>query len=240
MKKILSFVIPIACAVLIVWLGFRIGNTSQTLTDPNDENLLDGIIEQETTSIPEIFYGLGSPTKEDAVKFLQEFNAPGYTLLDCTDVYGTIPGMDVYGFFPGDDLTPDAIWGGNAVIQVFLYIDEEEEASAGDRSVDSIVIQLYPQECTEEECRQLIEHVEKILRYSVPDATPAEFDLFISGDGFKALMKRCRSYTDPEYMLQPGTAVNEVYVAGEESITLISHDAYRYVEIALHTPVDAE
>ena len=240
MKKILSFVIPIVCALLIIWLGFRVGSTPQNVIDPDDETLLDEIVGQETTSIPEIFHGLGSPNKGDAVKYLQSFELPGCTLLDCTDVYGAIPGMSVYGFFPGENLTEDAIWTGTALMEVFLYVEvNEEDPGSTNPSVDSTVLRISPQESSEEECKVLLEKAEELLRFSAPNATPAEFDLFTSGEAYKALMKRCRSYTDPDYVLQPGTAVNEVFVAGEESVTLISYDVYRYVEITLHTPADS-
>ena len=239
MKKVLSFVIPIVCALLIIGLGFSIGSPSQNASDQQDDNLLDELISHETVSVPEIFHGFGSPKQEDAVKFLQELDIPGYTLLESTELYGEIPGMCVYGFYPGEDLMEDSIWSGNVAIEVFLYVETDEEGNiVGGTSVDNTVVRVYPNGCGEEECKKLLDYLEEILRFSVPNATPAEFDLFTSTDAYKALMKRCRNYADPEHTLQSGTAVNEIFVAGEESLILISHDAYQYIEITIRTPAD--
>ncbi len=239
MKKILSFVIPIVCAFLIIWLGFAIGSPSQNASDQTDDNLLDELISQDTVSVPEIFHGFGSPKQEDAVAYLQQLDIPGYTLLESTELYGEIPGMSVYGFYPGEELTQDAIWSGTVAIEIFLYVETNEDGEiVGNTSLDSTVLQVYPRGCGEEECKKLLDYVEEILRFSAPNATQAEFALFTSTDAYKALMKRCRSYADPEHTLQPGTAVNEIFVAGEESLILISHDAYQYIEITLRTPAD--
>lgn len=236
MKKALAVFVPLLFAGLIILLGFRIGSPVQKAADPPETPLLDELAGQETISLPEPFASVGSPGKEEAQTFLLQMDAPGYTVLDCGDLYGSMPGVHVYGFFAGEDLEEDAVWNDDAMLEVFLFADEEEAETENDTSLDSVILFLYPRGCGEEECERLIDFAEAILRFSTPGMTDEEFDALLATDAYTRLLECCYSYADPEAATQAGTSVNEVFVAGEESLSLISHEAYRYVEICLRTP----
>lgn len=235
-KKAGAVLLPVLSVVIIgilVLLGFRIGSQPRHAVMEPEIQPDQQVSETSELILPE----LECPPWAEADSWLLSYHLPGYTMLKANDLYGDAQDMDVYGLYPGNELTQEAIWTDDALLEVYLYAEPAEEGEA--RMLTSAAVTIEPLGCGETKYLQMVKAAQDILSFLAPGVTEGARDQLMDTQAYRDLITCAMRYAGENPEPVAGTSVNETFAAGESgSVTLLSHEAYGYIEICLRVGSD--